>query len=188
MFYNVNPSLKLTATVNTDFGETEVDARQINLSRFSLLFPEKRSFFLEDAGVFTFSNTSVRGMPYLGPARSEVIPFFSRQIGLLSGEEVPIDIGVKLAGKVGRTDLGVLDVRTRDSSIGPGRNAFVGRVKRNLLQQSYVGAVFTSGNPGRAISSATYGADVRLATSNFLGRSRNLILRDCRRAISSLES
>jgi len=175
MFYNVNPSLKLTATVNTDFGETEVDARQINLSRFSLLFPEKRSFFLEDAGVFTFSNTSVRGMPYLGPARSEVIPFFSRQIGLLSGEEVPIDIGVKLAGKVGRTDLGVLDVRTRDSSIGPGRNAFVGRVKRNLLQQSYVGAVFANGNPGRAISSTTFGADVRLATSNFLDRSRNLI-------------
>ena len=57
LFYNFTPSLKLTATVNTDFGETEVDARQINLTRFSLLFPEKRSFFLEDAGVFSFAST-----------------------------------------------------------------------------------------------------------------------------------
>ena len=57
MFYNITPSLKLTATFNTDFGETEVDARQINLSRFSLLFPEKRSFFLEGAGVFNFAST-----------------------------------------------------------------------------------------------------------------------------------
>ena len=86
MFYNFTPSLKLTATVNTDFGETEADARQINLSRFSLLFPEKRAFFLEDAGVFSFSNTHVRPEPGIPPTRSEVIPFFSRQIGLLSGE------------------------------------------------------------------------------------------------------
>ena len=65
MFYNITPSMKLSATVNTDFGETEVDARQINLSRFSLFFPEKRTFFLEDAGVFTFSNTSVSAPAFL---------------------------------------------------------------------------------------------------------------------------
>ena len=175
LFYNVTPSFKLTATVNTDFGETEVDARQINLTRFSLLFPEKRSFFLEDAGVFTFSNTAVGPPFYLSPPRSEVIPFFSRRIGLLGGQEIPIDLGVKATGKVSRTEFGVLDVRTREKQTEPGRNFFVGRVKQNLLQESYVGAVIAHGNPGSAITSQTFGADVRLATSNFVGRSKNLV-------------
>ncbi len=174
MFYNFTPSLKLTATVNTDFGETEADARQINLSRFSLLFPEKRTFFLEDAGVFSFSNTRVRPLGGIPPTRSEVIPFLSRQIGLLSGEEVPLDLGVKLTGKIGRTDLGVLGVRTGDLPIVPGKTLFVGRVKRNILQESYVGAIFTEGNPALSIDSRTYGVDVRLGTSKFLGN-QNLV-------------
>ena len=108
VFYNLSSNLKLSATANTDFGETEVDTRQINLSRFSLFFPEKRTFFLEDAGVFAFSNTSVRGPAFLNPPRFEVIPFFSRRIGLLAGSEIPIDFGAKLTGRVGRTELGVL--------------------------------------------------------------------------------
>ena len=175
LFYNFTPSLKLSATVNTDFGETEVDARQINLSRFSLLFPEKRTFFLEDVGVFSFASTGV-GQPGGIPATgSEVIPFFSRQIGLLSGEEVPIDFGVKLTGKVGRFDLGVLDVRTRELGTLPAKNFVVGRVKRNILQQSYVGAIFTKGQPALPIASSTVGADIRLATSRFLGGRRNLV-------------
>ena len=172
--YNVTSSLKLTATLNTDFGETEVDARQINLSRFSLFFPEKRSFFLEGAGVFSFSNTGREPPGRIPPTRSETIPFFSRRIGLLSGEEVPVDFGVKLTGTVGRTDVGVLDVRTRDRSLVPAKNFLVGRVKRNFLQQSYVGAIVTSGNPAVPQSSTTFGADARLATSRFLGKSRNL--------------
>ena len=176
MFYNITPSMKLSATVNTDFGETEVDARQINLSRFSLFFPEKRTFFLEDAGVFTFSNTSVSAPAFLAPTRFEVIPFFSRQIGLISGTEVPIDFGVKLTGKAGRTDIGVLDVRTRDIPNVSEKNFVVGRVKRNLLQQSYIGAIVTSGNPAVDRSSETFGADLRLATSQFLGGSRNFIV------------
>jgi hypothetical protein len=175
-FYNFTPSLKLTATVNTDFGETEVDARQINLSRFSLFFPEKRSFFLEDAGVFSFSNATRGAAGRIPSTRSDVIPFFSRQIGLLAGEEVPIDFGLKLTGKIGRTDIGVLDVRTRDIPSVREKNFFVGRVKRNFLQQSYVGALVTSGNPALPGSSNTYGVDVRLATSRFLGGSRNVVL------------
>src|SRR5262249_26996687 len=166
---------KLTATVNTDFGETEVDARQINLSRFSLLFPEKRSFFLEDAGVFSFSSTGPNppgGIPATG---ADVFPFFSRQIGLLNGEEVPIDVGAKLTGKIGRTDLGMLAVRTRDFSGVPDRNFLVARVRRNILQQSYIGAIVPDGHPALPISSRTFGADVRLATSRFAGRSQNLV-------------
>lgn len=169
IFYNVTPSLKLTATVNTDFAETEVDARQINLSRFSLFFPEKRSFFLEGADVFSFSNTSVRPPGGIPDTRAQVFPFFSRQIGLQAGEELPIDFGLKLTGTVGRTDVGVLDVRTRDASAVPGKNFFVGRVKQNLLRQSYIGAVVTQGNPSLSTSSSTFGGDVRLATNHFLG-------------------
>ena len=173
MFYNFTPSLKLTGTVNTDFGETEVDARQINLTRFSLFFPEKRSFFLEDAGVFSFASTAITPPPGIPATGANVIPFFSRQVGLLAGEEVPIEVGVKLTGKAGRTDLGVLDLRTGDISSVPEKNFFVGRIKRNLLQQSYVGAIFTQGHPGLPIESRTVGADLRLATSRFLGGSRN---------------
>ena len=89
VFYNITPSLKLTATINTDFGETEVDARQINLARFSVLFPEKRSFFLEGAGVFNFASTGPEPAGGIPPAGADVFPFFSRQIGLLGGRGSP---------------------------------------------------------------------------------------------------
>ncbi len=181
LFYNITPSLKLTATYNTDFGETEVDARQINLSRFSVLFPEKRSFFLEGAGVFSFASTGPEVPGGIPPTGADLFPFFSRRIGLLDGTEVPIDVGVKLTGTAGRTDVGVLSVRTgdlrkADALIVGEKNFFVGRVKRNLFQQSYVGAIFTDGHPSRDQSGQTYGADLRLATSRFLGQSRNLVV------------
>ena len=181
VFYNFTPSLKLTATFNTDFGETEVDARQINLTRFSLLFPEKRAFFLEGAGVFSFASLgppTPGGIPATG---ADVYPFFSRQIGLLGGQEVPLDAGLKVTGTVGRTDVGVLDVRTSDlrdgnNVLADAENFFVGRVKRNLFRQSYIGAIFTDGHPARGQASRTYGGDIRLATSRFLGRSQNVVV------------
>jgi hypothetical protein len=162
IFYNLTPSLKWTTTFNTDFGETEVDARQINLTRFPLFFPEKRAFFLENAGVFNFTD-----------AGADVRPFFSRRIGLLSGQEVPILFGTKLTGKVGRTDIGVLEVRTRETNFAPAKNFFVGRVKQNLFRQSYVGAIWTHGDPAQTGSADTFGADLLLDTTNFLGRKRN---------------
>lgn len=177
IFYNITPSLKLTGTLNTDFGETEVDARQINLTRFSLRFPEQRSFFLEDVGVFDFVSAGPnppRGGPEAGSA--DIFPFFSRRIGLLGGQEVPIDMGVKLTGKVGSTDIGFLGVQTGDTSFVEGKNFFVGRFKQNLFEQSYVGGLFTQGDPAPGLSGKTYGADVRLATSGFLGARRNFVL------------
>ena len=182
VFYSITPSLRLTATFNTDFGETEVDARQINLSRFSLTFPEKRAFFLEGAGVFSFASTGPEtpgGIPGTG---ADLYPFFSRQVGLIGGREVPLDAGVKLTGTVGRTEIGVLSVRTRqlrgdnDALIADDEGFFIGRVKRNLFEQSYVGAIFTSGNPSPGTSGETYGVDARLATSRFLGRQRNFVV------------
>ena len=187
MFYNLTPSLRLTTTVNTDFGETEVDARQINLTRFSIFFPEKRSFFLQDAGVFNFATTGIDQPGGIPSAGAEIFPFFSRRVGLLRGQEVPIDYGLKLTGRAGRTEIGVLNVRTRAIPGVFDSNMFVGRVRQNFLEQSYVGAIFTGGDPNRAASSddpftpasssmsSTAGMDIRLATSNFLGTNRNML-------------
>lgn len=172
--YNITPSLKLTGTVNTDFGETEVDARQINLSRFSLFFPEKRSFFLEDAGVFSFASTGPDSPGGVPSASADVFPFFSRRIGLVNGQEVPLDVGIKLTGKVGRTEIGVLDVITGSSGSVDSENLFVGRFKQNILEQSYVGGILTNGNPSSGGSASTYGVDARFGTSNFMGNSQNL--------------
>jgi hypothetical protein len=178
IFYSITPNLRLTATINTDFGETEVDARQINLTRFSLLFPEKRAFFLEGAGVFSFASTGPEtpgGIPGTG---ADLYPFFSRRIGLIGGQEVPLDAGVKLTGTIGRTEVGLLSVRTRELKVGDALIAddegfVIGRVKQNLFEQSYVGAIFTAGNPSPGAPAQTYGVDMRLATSRFLGRQRN---------------
>ena len=176
VFYNITPSLKLTATFNTDFGETEVDARQINLARYSVLFPEKRAFFLQGAGVFNFASTGPEPAGGIPPAGADVYPFFSRQIGLLRGQEVPLDAGIKLTGTVGRTDVGLLGVHTGDLPIVSEKNFIVGRVKRNLLEQSYVGAIFTGGDPAEGQSGQTFGADMRLATSRFMGRPSNFVV------------
>ena len=131
--------------------------------------------------MFSFASTGPEtpgGIPATG---ADVFPFFSRRIGLLGGREVPIDAGVKLTGTVGRTDIGVLDVRSGDlqadgQRIADDENFFVGRIKRNLFQQSYVGAIFTEGSPSPGEEGRMYGADLRLATSRFLGRRRNFIV------------
>jgi hypothetical protein len=174
VFYSITPSLRFTGTVNTDFGETEVDERQISLDRFSLLFPEKRAFFLEDAGVFSFASTGPEPPGGIPPARADVFPFFSRRIGLLEGEEVPLELGAKLTGRIGRSDVGVLAVRTGELEdvIDP-QNLMVARMKWNFFQQSYGGVIFTGGDPASDRSAQTYGLDLRLTTSRFLGGPRN---------------
>ncbi len=175
-FYRVTSNLVSSTTINTDFAETEVDARQVNLTRFELFFPEKRSFFLEDAGVFDFAQSGG------GPHQSnDLLPFFSRTIGMVGGQEVPIRVGEKLTGKVGRFDLGFMDVRTGDfkeqgNLVVPATNLAVGRVKANFLSQSYLGAMFTNGDPTGLTHNSLGGADLKLATSNFLKTEKNLSL------------
>jgi hypothetical protein len=165
IFYNVTPSLKWTTTINTDFAETEVDTRQINLTRFPLFYPEKRAFFLENAGAFGFLNS--------GGEDADLIPFFSRRIGLLDGEEVPILAGTKLTGKTGDYDIGLLAVRTRAVDTVEAKDFAVARVKRSLLKQSYVAGIFTSGDPASSDASRTFGGDFRLFSSQFLGKDQN---------------
>lgn len=154
--YSLTPSLRAVATVNTDFAETEVDQRRVNLTRFPLKFPEKRAFFLDGATFFDFP----------------VSAFFSRRIGLeASGEPQRIDVGGKLTGQAGRFDLGTLYVRTAKTGHAQGEDFLAGRVRRRIFRQSYVGGLYT----GRSTRDSgvdmrhTLAADFRLATSTFAG-------------------
>jgi len=135
--YSVTPSLTLDATYRTDFAQVEVDQQQVNLTRFNLFFPEKRDFFLENAGTFTF-----------GP-ETNLVPFFSRRIGLsAAGTPIPIAGGARLTGKINRYDLGFISMNTQQlrdgTGVVPANNYSVGRLKRSLLKNSWVGALVTS--------------------------------------------
>lgn len=173
VFYRITSNLVSSTTVNTDFAETEVDARQVNLTRFSRFFPEKRSFFLEDAGVFAFGLTPRGGGGGRGP-RPTLVPFFSRRIGLAEGEPVPILIGQKLTGKVGRFDVGVLNVLTGERGELDRQNLFVARTKANFWSESYVGALATLGDPSGESDNSLFGMDMKLASSNFLGSDKRI--------------
>ncbi|MEJ7809580.1 MAG: DUF5916 domain-containing protein [Gemmatimonadaceae bacterium] len=153
-------------TVNTDFAETEVDTRRTNLTRFPLVFPEKRTFFLEGADIFDFG---------LGLGE-DVRPFFSRRIGLLGGREVPIEVGGKVNGRLGGTNFGALVVRTGERDTLPTANTMaVVRVKQNVLRESSVGLIATAGDPVGQGRSWLVGPDLTYQTSRFLG-DRNFLV------------
>lgn len=156
--YNVTPALKVNASINTDFAETEVDQRQVNLTRFPLFFPEKRGFFLEGASLFDFSRET----------GNSLLPFFSRRIGLDSrGTPQAIDVGTKLTGHAGAFDIGALYARSRAGAGEPAESFAVGRVRRRLWRQSYVGGIATwRDSTGRARRD-TVGFDIVLASSRF---------------------
>ncbi len=138
--YSITSSLTLNATYNTDFSQVESDDVQVNLTRFSLFYPEKREFFLENAELFSFGHGG--GFPGRPP---EVTPFFSRRIGIVDGETVPIDGGLRLTGKMGKQDVGLLSIRTRGiDELGIEPTWYnVGRVRRDLGGRSYVGGIIT---------------------------------------------
>jgi hypothetical protein len=153
-------------TLNTDFAETEVDTRRTNLTRFPLVFPEKRTFFLEGSDVFDFG---------LGTG-DDVRAFFSRRIGLLSGSEVPLTAGLKLNGRESGTRFGALIVRTRDvDSLPTGNTMGVLRVRTNVLRESSVGVIATAGDPLGRPDSWLGGADFTYQTTRFRG-DKNLLI------------
>ena len=140
--YSINSGLTLDGTFNTDFAQVEVDDQQINLDRFNLFFPEKRPFFLENAGIFTVNNQSASGRQ-LG--QTEL--FFSRRIGISdTGSQIPIQAGARLSGKV--TDdltVGVINMQTEAVDGVAGANNFmVSRVRRDLPNRSSIGALFVN--------------------------------------------
>ena len=143
-------------TVNTDFADADVDTQKFNLTPYKLFFPEKRQFFLENAGVFNFP---------MGADSTDLL-FFSRQIGIdpVTGEEVPINGGGKVTGSLGNFEIGAMDVETRSSGPNPYANYAVLRVKRSLWGGSYIGAMGIdkrSGNPFDNFNQ-TEGIDTRL--------------------------
>ena len=142
-------------TVNTDFADADVDAQQFNLTPYKLFFPEKRQFFLENAGVFSF--------PLAGETD---LLFFSRQIGIdpVTGEQVPINAGAKVTGSVGQFELGAMDVNTRSSGPNPWANFAVARAKYALWSGSYIGAMGIDKRSGSASDtfSQSSGVDTRL--------------------------
>jgi hypothetical protein len=141
--YSLTPSLTLDATYHTDFAQVEADQQQVNLTRFSLFFPEKRDFFLENAGVFGVGQGAL--MPSGQASSQNLIPFFSRRIGLsAAGSPLPIVGGVRVSGKVNEYDVGVLTMKTDQDGATPSNNYLVGRVKRNLLTSSWIGAIVTN--------------------------------------------
>jgi hypothetical protein len=163
--YNLTPELGAVLTVNTDFAETEVDARQINLTRFPLFFPEKRPFFLEGSNLFTFGSG-------LG---SDFIPFYSRRVGLVSGRILPIDAGLKLLGRAGPWSIAALDIETGDSPAAPAANLFAGRTTYDVDEHLRVGALATRGDPTGQGGNTFAGLDAVWQTSSFR-RDKNLTL------------
>ncbi|HNV02118.1 MAG TPA: DUF5916 domain-containing protein [Vicinamibacterales bacterium] len=158
-------------TVNTDFAQVEDDEQQVNLTRYSLFFPERRDFFLEGAGIFAFGGASVspRGGMSQGPPNNTPILFYSRRIGLYEtadGEEtgsVPIAGGARLTGRVGAYTIGALGIgQRRAPASGDPATAFsVVRLKRDILKQSSVGVLFTNRShvPAAGGSNQAAGAD-----------------------------
>ena len=162
--YGLTQNLVADVTVNTDFAQVEADEQQVNLTRFGLFYPEKREFFLENQGVFSFGGVAT-GLP--GGDVNVPILFYSRRIGLAERDgvtaEVPIDAGGRLTGRVGRFSVGALNIRTGGQpSTGSAATSFtVVRVKRDVLRRSSVGALVARRSVSRRRPGAngTYGLD-----------------------------
>lgn len=172
IFYNFTPALTGVLTLNTDFSATEVDDRQVNLTRFSLLFPEKRDFFLQDADIFEFGRLASRGAGRGGGTGSQNgRPFFSRTIGLSqSRQPVDIESGAKLTGRVGRWNLGMIDIRQDAFENVEATNLFVGRAVANVLEESSLGVIVTDGDPHSNLDNSVAGVDFRYLNSRLPGR------------------
>ena len=147
--YNINSNLTLDLTANTDFAQVEADDQQVNLTRYSLFFPEKRKFFQERSSSFDFS---------LGGHSDNL--FYSRNIGIAEGNPVRIYGGARLTGRLGKWDLGVLDMQTAEYNETPGENFGVMRMRRQVINQnSYVGGILTSRLGMNGDQNIAYGID-----------------------------
>ncbi|MFN7915009.1 MAG: DUF5916 domain-containing protein [Vicinamibacterales bacterium] len=156
----ITANLTADITVNTDFAQVEVDEQQLNLTRFSLQFPEKRDFFLEGRGIFDFG----RGGPTAGQngasgASNSLTPslFYSRAIGLNAGRVIPITAGGRITGKAGKYSIGLLDIQAGDESVSktPTTNFAVARIKRDILRRSSVGLMLTNRTESNAVAGAS---------------------------------
>ena len=161
--YRISPNMNATLSFNTDFAETEVDTRQLNFTRFSIMYPEKRDFFLKDSGIFHFGPQSKSS------SSIPSTPFFSRTIGLTKqGVPVPINLASKVTGRVGDYNIGLIGAMLGDHSDADSQNAFVTRISKNVLEQSSVGMISTIGDPNSDQDASMIGTDFNYRTTKFL--------------------
>ena len=163
--YGVTRSLVFDFTYNTDFAQVEDDEQRVNLTRFSLFFPEKREFFLEGQGIFAFGGRQTSR--FGGESNNTPIMFFSRRIGLSGATAVPIQAGGRLTGRAGAYTLGALAIRTDEVAVAgvPTTNFSVLRVKRDILRRSNIGVIATH-RSASAIDDGTnslFGLDANLS-------------------------
>ncbi len=162
IFYKITPALNTSLTLNTDFSATEVDDRQVNLTRFGLFFPEQRDFFLQDADIFDFGpfGQRVYGSPFSRPLTENARPFFSRSIGLSSsGQPVGLDVGGKLTGRIGGWNIGTLAIQQEAFEDVATTDLFVGRATANVLSESSIGLIVTDGDPQSNLDNSLVGVD-----------------------------
>ncbi len=158
--YGVTSGLNLDVTLNTDFAQVEVDEQQVNLTRFPLFFPEKRDFFLENAGMFSVKSQGITRLADL---------FFTRRIGLADGQPIPIIAGTRLTGKVDRHNIAVMTIQTQEIGARPGENFFVARYSRDIFARSKVGGMIINKEAiGGAHYNRTFAIDTSLAPHPFL--------------------
>lgn len=163
--YAPTPQLAVDLTFRTDFSQADVDRQRVNLTRFSLFFPEQREFFLENSGVFTFGDVTERESR-MGASLSDFSLFHSRRIGLIDGEPIPIRGGARVTGRVGPFELGLLNMQTAAQADTPPENFSVVRVRRRLFGMSDVGVIVTNreatGGPEAGSYNRAFGADASL--------------------------
>ncbi|OFW10892.1 MAG: hypothetical protein A3H96_20910 [Acidobacteria bacterium RIFCSPLOWO2_02_FULL_67_36] len=182
--YGLTRGLTADFTYNTDFAHVEADEQQVNLTRFSLFFPEKREFFLENQGIFNFGGAGSTSQTIFDTP----IMFYSRRIGLDQEQEIPVRVGGRLTGRAGPYTLGLLNMETKDvDRLGvPATNFAVARVRRDILRRSAIGAIATrrSRLASGTGSGETFGVDgsfaffTNLSVTGYWARTRTPGLRD----------
>jgi Domain of unknown function (DUF5916)/Carbohydrate family 9 binding domain-like len=160
--YLITPNLKFNFTANTDFAQVESDKEEINLTRFSISFDEKRQFFLEGKDYFDFNFENKNNL------------FYSRRIGIQDNQEIPILGGGKIIGKIDDTEVGILSIQTSSQNEIKSTNYSVVRVKQDIFEQSTIGMILTSKNSSEHYN-YVFGVDGNYTTSSFLG-DRNLTI------------
>lgn len=153
--YDISPTLKLNFTLNTDFAQVESDRREVNLSRFSIYYPEKRQFFLEGKSYFDMNVSGAR-------------LFYSRRIGISGSSFVPIIGGGRLFGKIGKTSIGIMTLQTASEKGSPGANSSVLRIKQDIFEESSLGFMSTQKFSDGEYN-AVYGTDFTYSTSKLFG-------------------
>ena len=170
--YGITPNLTADFTVNTDFAQVEIDEQQVNLTRYSLFFPEKREFFLEGRGIFDFGRGGSGAFGGVGTTDQPYL-FYTRRIGLNGGRVIPIRGGGRLTGKVGGYAVGLMNIQTGDEDVSKTRptNFTVVRLKRDILRRSNIGVMATN----RSLAASGTGSNQSYGVDGSFSFFQNLI-------------